>query len=115
MAVPAHTSVRNRLLAMLSPVNFSLLQPQLERGPLPVGTRLVEPNTPIEHIYFLDEGIASIVATTPPGRRIEVGMIGREGAAGIPILLGTNRTPHECLIQTSGEGLRIRTDDLRRQ
>jgi CRP-like cAMP-binding protein len=114
MAVPAHTSVRNRLLAMLSPVNFSLLQPQLERGPLPVGTRLVEPNTPIEYVYFLEEGIASVVATTPQGRRIEAGIIGREGLSGIPILLGLDRTPHECFIQTAGKGLRIKADDLRR-
>ena len=114
MAVPAHTSVRNRLLAMLSPVNFSLLQPQLERGPLPVGTRLVEPNTPIEYVYFLEEGIASVVATTPQGRRIEAGIIGREGLSGIPILLGLDRTPHECFIHTAGKGLRIKADDLRR-
>jgi CRP-like cAMP-binding protein len=106
-------ALRNRLLLTLATSDLSLLYPRLERVSLPVGTRLVEPNTSIEHIYFLDEGIASIVATTPPGRRIEVGMIGREGAAGIPILLGTDCTPHECFIQTSGEGLRIRTDDLR--
>jgi CRP-like cAMP-binding protein len=61
---------------------------------MPVGTRLVEPNTPIEHVYFLEEGISSVVATTPQSRRIEVGMIGREGAAGIPILRRTNRTPN---------------------
>ena len=32
----------------------------------------------------------------------------------MPILLGTDRTPHECFIQTLGAGLRIRADDLRR-
>ena len=70
------------------PEDFNLLKPQLERVPLPVGTRLVEPNTPIEHVYFLEEGIASVVATTPQGRRIEAGIIGREGLSGIPVLLG---------------------------
>jgi CRP-like cAMP-binding protein len=79
-----------------------------------VGTRLVEPNTPIEHVCFLEEGIASVVATTRQGRRIEAGIIGREGLTGIPILLDTDRTPHECFIQTAGEGLRIRAEDLRR-
>jgi len=62
MAVPAQTSVRNRLLAILPPVDFSLLGPRLACVPLPVGTRLAEPNTPIEHVYFLEEGIASVVA-----------------------------------------------------
>src|SRR5215211_1107628 len=106
--------VRNRLLATLPPTDFSLLEPQLERVPLPAGMRLIEPNTPIEHVYFLEQGIASMVATTPQDRRIEVGIIGREGLTGVPVLLGADRTPHECFIQTAGEGLRIRADDLRR-
>ena len=105
---------QNRLLLALSLQDFGLLQPQLERVPLPVGTCLVKPNTPIEYVYFLEEGIASVVAATPQGRRIEAGIIGREGLLGIPVLLGTDRTPHECFIQTPGAGLRIRTDDLRR-
>ena len=107
-------AIRNRLLLALSVQDFILLEPQLERVPLPVGARLVEPNTPVEHVYFLEEGIASVVATTPQGRRIEAGIIGREGLTGIPILLGADRTPHECFIQAPGEGLRIRADDLRR-
>jgi CRP-like cAMP-binding protein len=107
-------ALRNHLLLALSTQDFNLLKSQLERVPLPVGTRLVEPHTPIEHVYFLEEGIASVVATTPQGRRIEAGIIGREGLSGIPVLLGLDRTPHECFVQTAGEGLRIGADDLRR-
>jgi CRP-like cAMP-binding protein len=110
----ARSAPCNRLLLALSVQDFSRLEPQLERVPLPVGMRLVEPNTPIEHVYFLEEGIASVVATTPQGRRIEAGIVGREGLSGIPILLGADRTPQECFIQTAGEGLRIGADDLRR-
>src|SRR3954468_17051723 len=63
---PAAWSVlRNRLLLALSVQDFGLLEPQLERVPLPIGTRLVEPNAPIEHVYFLEQGIASVVAATP--------------------------------------------------
>ena len=114
MAVSTQISIRNRLLATLPPADFSLLEPQLECVPLPVGTRLVEPHTPIEHVYFLEQGIASVVATTPQGRRIEASLVGWEGLSGISVLLGTDRTPHECFIQTTGEGLRIGADDLRR-
>jgi CRP-like cAMP-binding protein len=106
-------SARNRLLATLSPEDFSLLQPQLEAVPLPVGTRLVEPHTPIEHVYFLEEGIASVVAATAQGRRIEVGIIGPDGLTGTSILLGADCSPHECFIQMPGSALRIQTDDLR--
>jgi len=102
------------LLWALSVQEVSLLQPQLEPVSLPVGTRLVEPNTPIQHIYFLDEGIASVVAGTPQGRRIEVGIIGREGLIGLPVLLGTDRSSHECFVQTPGAGWRIQVDALQR-
>ena len=104
----------NHLLWALSVQEVSLLRPQLEPVCLPVGTRLVEPNTPIQHVYFLDEGIASVVTSTPQGRRIEVGIIGREGLTGLPILMGTDRSSHACFIQTPGAGWRIQADALRR-
>jgi CRP-like cAMP-binding protein len=114
MAVPVQASVRNRLLAALSPADFSRLEPQLEPIPLPVRACLAEPNRSIEHVYFLEQGIASVVASTPQGRRIEVGIIGREGLTGLPVLLGTERSPHACFVQTAGSGLRIQADALRR-
>jgi len=114
MAGPAQISAGNGLLATLSVHDLSLLEPQLEPVPLPVRTCLAELNRPVEHVYFLEQGIASVVASTPQGRRIEVGIIGREGLTGLPVLLGTDRTPHTCFVQTPGAGWRIQADDLRR-
>src|SRR5689334_16974566 len=74
----------NHLPRALSPPDMSLLQSRLEQVPLPIGARLVGPNTPIEHVFFLEEGIASVVATETQGRLIEAGIIGREGMTGIP-------------------------------
>jgi len=107
-------ALRNRLLLALSPQEVKLLEPWLERVTLSVGTRLAEPNALIEDIYFLEQGIASVVATTPQDRRIEAGIIGREGLSGIPVLLGADRTPHECFMQIAGAGLRIKAHDVRR-
>jgi CRP-like cAMP-binding protein len=114
VAAPAQASVRNRLLAALSPADFSLLQPLLEPVPLPVRTCLAEPSRPIEHIYFLEQGITSVVASTPQGHRIELGMVGREGLTGACVLLGADRSPHECFVQTPGAGFEVPVDDLRR-
>src|SRR3712207_683524 len=114
MAALAQTSVRNRLLLTLLPADFSLLQPQLEPVPLPVRTCLIAPYTSIEYIHFLEQGIASNIAVLPQGRRMEVAIIGREGLSGAAVLLGTDRTPHECFVQVPGTGLRIGADDLRR-
>jgi hypothetical protein len=69
-------AVRNRLRLALSLPDLSLLEPWLERVPLPVAMRLIEPNTPIEHVYFLEQGIASVVATTPQGAALRQGSSG---------------------------------------
>lgn len=112
MPAPQQSDVRNHVLAGLSPEDYGWLHPRLEPVNLPLRTYLIEPNKPIEHIYFLEQGIASVVALTPQQRRIEVGLIGREGLSGTPVLLGTDRTPHECFIQTSGDALRIAAGEI---
>jgi len=79
-----------------------------------VRTCLAEPNRPVGHVYFMEQGITSVVASTPQGRRIELGMIGREGVTAICVLLGADRSPHEFFVQTPGVGLEVPVDDLRR-
>jgi CRP-like cAMP-binding protein len=104
--------LHNHLLRSLSVQDFSVLQPQLEPVLLSVGLRLVEPDAPIEHVYFLEQGIASVLATTPQGRHVEVGIIGREGLVGVPVVLGVSRMPFQCFMQNAGAGLRLSTPDL---
>ena len=111
MATFQSATVRNRLLTALDPGDFALLEPKLERVALTLGTVVIEAHTPILHVIFPESGIVSTVANTEEGR-IEVGIIGREGMTGTPVILGTDRTPHTSLIQGSGEALRIGTPDL---
>ena len=56
MAQLKQVSLRNRLLRALSPEDFALIEPQLERIALPKGKVLIEPNEPIEHVTFLEAG-----------------------------------------------------------
>ena len=104
------SSVCNRLLQVLSPGDFKRLR--LERVSLPVKLVLVEPQVPIEHLYFMERGMTSITTATSAGQ-IEIGMIGREGlVAAAPVILGVNRSLHCHFVQMPGEGLRIATEDL---
>src|SRR3954451_4347141 len=112
MAHLQHASVRNRLLATLTPDDFDLLQPHLEAVPLEMRHWLIEAGEPIQHVYFPERAIVSILADTTEGR-IEVGMIGPEGMAGLPVVLGIERSPHSYLVQAAGEALRIPAQDLR--
>ena len=110
---PAHASpVRNRILALLSPADLGLLAPHLEPIRLRLREVLIEANQPIEHVYFPQSGMGSVIADTAEGR-VEVGVIGREGLGGVPVLLGADRAPHEHMVQGEGEGLRIASEALR--
>ena len=111
MHTPQQLSITNRLLASLSSEDFAALQLHLEPVPLPVRQVLIDPNTPIKHIYFPEQGMASVTNNSGDGK-IEVGVIGREGMVGLPIVLGIDQTPYEHFMQIAGHGWRIAVQDL---
>jgi CRP-like cAMP-binding protein len=104
---------QNGLLAAMSPEDLALLKPKLE--PLALKLRqLLEPaNKPIKHNYFIASGLASVIAISKNGHQLEVGIIGREGMTGLPVVLGSDRSPNQTFIQVDGTGSRIAADDLR--
>ena len=53
---------RNGLLAALSPGDFALLQPHLEPMALALKRDIERPNRRIDSVYFMETGIASVVA-----------------------------------------------------
>ena len=112
MALFQSSIVRNRLLSTLSQDDFALLEPKLKRVALPLNSVVIEAHQPIPHVFFPESGIISTVADTDEGR-IEIGMIGREGMAGVPALLGVDTTPLKSLVQGTGDALRIGVQDLR--
>jgi CRP-like cAMP-binding protein len=106
------TFVCNRLLAALSPDDLAILRPHLKRVPLKVGDILVEPNQPTDHVYFPEDGIASVTVVGAGGERVEVGRIGREGVTGMSVIQGVDRSPHETVVQVSGSALRMSATGL---
>jgi CRP-like cAMP-binding protein len=104
---------RNRLLASASADDRGLLQPHLEPVTLALRFELEKPNTRIENVYFMDAGIASVVAVQRNETRIEVGLIGCEGMTGTTVVLGDDRSPHATYVQVAGDGQRIASDELR--
>lgn len=106
---------RNLMLAQLPDVEYEALVKFLVPVELPLGTRLSEPNEPVEFIYFLNSGLISTDALTEKGESVEVGVIGREGFSGLPALLDQPQMSHSVLMQGVGEGLRIRSSIVRDQ
>lgn len=104
---------RNRLLSALSPEDQTCLRPHLLAVSLDVRQVLERPNEPIEHIYFPESGLGSVVAADHRQRRIEVGIFGREGMSGTTIVTGNHRSAHETFVQIAGSAQRVEADDLR--
>jgi len=90
-----------------------LLEPHLERVDLPLRKELEARNKRIDHAYFLEDGIASVVANGTKDTSIEVGLIGSEGMTGLAVVMGTDRAAHSIYMQVAGTGHRIPSQALR--
>ncbi len=89
----------NLLLEWMSPTDYELLRADLETVSLDVGTILARAGQPIDTICFLDGGLAGFLDVLPDGRRLAIGVIGREGVVGWPALMGNDRWPYDVEIR----------------
>jgi CRP-like cAMP-binding protein len=105
---------RNRLLAALPAADRRLLAPFLEAIELEARQIIETPQAPISHVYFVESGLISVVGTTAPNHRIEVGMVGYEGMTGLSIVMGDDQSANETLVQSAGVALRISCRALRK-
>jgi hypothetical protein len=64
---------------------LSLLEPNLQAIELPLRKQLHPRNKRIDHVYFPESGIASVVANG--AHALEIGIIGREGVTGLSIIM----------------------------
>ena len=104
----------NKLLASLADDDFGLLEPHLEPVALGIRKNLEKPNMRIEAVYFPEGGFASVVAIQSSGKEVEVGLIGREGMTGLPIVFGNHRSPHATYVQAPGTGKCMPANELRK-
>lgn len=103
---------RNSILASLPNDEVNRLRPHLISVPLKRNQTLHNPGETIETIYFLEEGICSIVSTMEDGNAVEVGIIGKEGFVGLPAILGTRHSLNRNVIQLPGSGYSIKAKSL---
>jgi CRP-like cAMP-binding protein len=101
-----HVSGENRLLAALPEDEYDRLLPHLEKAPLPLRDVLYEANGPIAHVFFPLNGVVSLVIMDG-GFILEVGVIGNEGVVGVPVFLGSDRSPTRAIAQIPGDALRM--------
>jgi CRP-like cAMP-binding protein len=79
---------------------------------LRAGDVLVEADRPVGHVWFIESGLASLVAVGLDGDQAEVASIGPEGLAGSCALQGAERSPFRTFVQLPGVAIRIQMAEL---
>ncbi len=108
----SHRSTKNDILNALPDEDYKRLFPNLEQVELPLGKFIYHAEEKIRHVYFPDDAMISVVANTPQGQSVEVGVIGREGAVGLSLLLGVNTSLNDAMVQIADGALRINGEAL---
>jgi CRP-like cAMP-binding protein len=106
--------VRNRLLAGLPSPELKRLLRNATQQELKVRDILYDPNKPIGHVYFVEDGVISLVSEMEDGRSVEVGTIGYEGMVGLPVFFGASSSPLQAFAQIPGSAWKISAGDFRR-
>jgi CRP-like cAMP-binding protein len=112
-ADPLSPAPRNRLLSALPPDSLARLLPQLKPVELELRQVMHWPEEPIDTVYFPESGWFSMLAPLEDGDVAEIGLIGREGVSGLPVLLGATCDDIEAMVQGPGTALSLEADALR--
>jgi CRP-like cAMP-binding protein len=107
MTVLEQQTVKNRLLSELPPEALEELIEYCDPVRLPKKLILYEVGAPLDLVYFIEEGIASVLTMMEDGTTSEVGMVGPEGVVGVSALLGGVTSSQHVVIQLPGSAQAI--------
>ena len=105
----------NHLLAALPEAEWTRWLPQLEGIKLPLGDVLYESGSQQTHIYFPTTAIVSLLYVMESGASAEIAVVGNEGAVGISLFMGGESTPSRAVVQSAGQGFRLRAGAIKEE
>ncbi|HEX2206554.1 MAG TPA: Crp/Fnr family transcriptional regulator [Longimicrobium sp.] len=111
----APDEVRNRILAALPRNERERLNPVLERVPLTLRQVVFEPNRAIEHVWFPEDAVISLLGLMEDGSAVETATVGNEGMAGVPVYLGAMQMAGQAFVQIPGDAWRMPAEALREE
>ena len=109
------TTIKNQLLSALVNKQYQHLMPHLERVELSFGDVIYTTGRNIDHVYFPENSVISLLVTLENGATTEVGLVGREGMVGLTVFLGGALTPERAIVQLAGTALRLKASVLREE
>jgi CRP-like cAMP-binding protein len=98
---------RNRLLLALPSRNLKRLMPDLEYIRCQRADVLMNADSPLDHLFFPDSGVVSVLAVYANGTVIEMATIGREGCSGVQAAFGAKRSSVQLLVQIPGSAAKM--------
>lgn len=108
-----NTQQANRVLASIPARDYQRLQAQLAPVDLKFGAVLYEPGKAIKYVYFPTDCLISLLTAVDKRRSLEVGMVGNEGMAGMPFILGMGVSGVRAIVQGGGGALRMASAPFR--
>lgn len=105
----------NHLLRSVSRAEQRRLLSKMEHVELTPRRVLYDPDKPIEHVFFPEDGVVSLVKDMKEGPVLEIATIGKEGMVGLPVFLGAVSSPLQAFAQVPGYALQMRTTDFKRE
>jgi CRP-like cAMP-binding protein len=100
--------LQNELLRSLPTADWQRWEPQLEWVPMELGQVLHESGRTMPHVYFPTTAIVSLLYVMENGASAEIAVVGHEGLVGISLFMGGGSTPSRAVVQSAGEGYRLR-------
>lgn len=97
----------NLLLGVLPDHERRRILPYCETVRLQPRATLIEPESPIDYVWFPHAGVCSNLIHVQGGEAVEVGLVGREGMVGLPLVLGGFANPFHVIVQAGGAATRI--------
>jgi CRP-like cAMP-binding protein len=97
----------NRLLLALPARNLKRLMPELEHIPCQRAQVLMEADSSLDHVFFPDSGVVSVVAVYADGAIIEMATVGREGFTDVQVIFGAKRSSVQLLVQIPGSAAKM--------
>lgn len=104
--------IHNEILLGLPPNESDLLFPKLEFVRLMTHHVLHEPGDTLKSAFFCDSGLVSILSVFPDGKSVEVGLVGKEGFIGVPLVAGFRTASTRAIIQIEATAFRVNSETL---
>jgi CRP-like cAMP-binding protein len=104
--------IRNSILVGLPPSEQDAIFKKLEFIELPLSIVLNEKGEQIKFAYFINSGLASVLNVLSDGKSVEVGLTGKEGFVGMPLIVGFSTSSARVIMQVKGSAYRIAAADL---